>query len=195
MQTDEIIQKAWQAAPSWTSEAERAEMIELARQVPENGLIVEIGGLYGGMTCVLGLANPKARIVVIDEFSWSPREDLEKASSAYLLKNAASAGVTNVRVIVGDSREIGKTWNQPIELLWIDGGHSYEYVKSDLDKFGPHAKRIALHDYGNEFWPSIRQAVEAYLKAHPDWTLDHNTEMVAVLKRLPIYYEQHMGEL
>lgn len=170
-------------------------MIELARQVPENGLIVEIGGLYGGMTCVLGLANPKARIVVIDEFSWSPREDLEKASSAYLLKNAASAGVTNVRVIVGDSREIGKTWNQPIELLWIDGGHSYEYVKSDLDKFGPHAKRIALHDYGNEFWPSIRQAVEAYLKAHPDWTLDHNTEMVAVLKRLPIYYEQHMGEL
>jgi hypothetical protein len=191
MDNKEIIERAWQAAPSWTSEAERNELCNLAREVSVNGLIVEIGGLYGGMTCVLGLANPSARIVVVDEFSWSPREDM-KASPELLLHNVHAAGVNNVKVIKGDSREIGKTWTDAIELLWIDGGHSYEFVKSDLDKFGPHAQRIALHDYDNDFWPTIHRAVDDFMDANPQWELDHTVELVAVLERIQVR-EPQMG--
>jgi len=193
MTNEEIIQKANKACPSWTSEAERNELINLAREVSENGTIVEIGGLYGGTTVVLGLANPKARIIVVDEFSWSPLSNL-KASPALLLSNCNGAGVHNVRVIKGDSREVGKTWKEAIELLWIDGGHSYMFVKSDLDKFGPFAKRIALHDWDNPAWKTIRNAVEDYLKAHPEWKFDHNVEMVAVLERVQAH-EAQMSEM
>lgn len=193
MNENEILAIAAKAAPSWTTEVEQVEMIHLARQVNAGGLIVEIGGLYGGMTVILGLANPQARIVVVDDFSWHPIKGL-KASPALLLSNCKGAGVTNVRVITGDSRIVGADWNESIDLLWIDGGHSYEFVRSDLDKFGPWTKRIALHDWDNPIWGSIRQAVEDYLRVQPEWRFDHNTEMIAVLERMPPH-EPQMSEM
>lgn len=179
---NDIIKQAEQAAPSWTSEAEREELIRLAQGVKAGGLIVEVGGLYGGMTAVMGLSNPQARIVVVDNFSWSPIED-QPASKERLLENVAKCGVSNVSVKAGDSRVIGKRWKESIDLLWIDGGHSYEFVKADLDNFGKHAQVIALHDFDNPFWATIRQAVEDYLSEHPEWKLDHTVETVAVLAR------------
>ena len=141
----------------------------------------------------MGLAKPKARVVVVDEFSWSPIKDMP-ASRKRLLGNVGNAGVTNVRVVEGDSRKVGKTWNEAIELLWIDGGHSYEFVKSDLDKFGPHAKRIALHDWDNPYWPSIREAVEAFVKDQPEWRVGDTVDTVVVLERLEAH-EPQMSEM
>lgn len=181
MKTDEIIKKA-ESIPSWTSLAERDEVSRLAAQVKKGGLIVEIGGLYGGMTAVLGLSNPKAEITVIDEFSWNPITE-RVASAEGLLANVAEVGVANVSVIAEDSRVTGTNWKNPIDLLWIDGGHSYEYVKADLDNFGPHAQVIACHDYDNPFWPSIRQAVEDFIEWNPEWQVSHNVETVVVLVR------------
>ena len=192
MNIEQIVAQAESAAPSWTSAAERSEMCKLASEVQKDGLIVEIGGLYGGMTAVLGLSNPQAHITVIDEFSWDPYK--KGASAETLLENVKRVGVANVEVITGDSRIIGRNWTKAIDLLWIDGGHSYEFVKSDLDRFGPHAKRIALHDWDNPFWKSIRQAVEDFLKVQPGWKFDHSVEMVAVLERLPMA-EPQMSEM
>ncbi len=172
------------AVPSWTSEIERITLMQLACEVPDDGLIVEIGALYGGMTAVLGLSQPRARIIAIDNFSWSPMDSM-KASKKTLLDNVASCGVSNVVVMEGDSREIARIWDQPIDLLWIDGGHSYEFVRADLENFGPHAKVIALHDWDNAFWPSIRQAVEDFIRHHPEWHVERSAEMVVVL--LPLH--------
>lgn len=182
MNADEIMKLAWEAAPSWTSEAERGELIRLAGAVRDNGVIVEIGGLYGGMTAVLGLANPRARITVIDEFSWDPYN--RGASAKHLLENVRKVGVESVEVITGDSRKVWKQWKKQIDFLWIDGGHSYEFVKSDLDHFGPRAKLIALHDWENPAWASVKQAVLDWLGEHPEWKFDHHVEMVAVLTPL-----------
>lgn len=181
MNSDEIIQQAAKI-PSWTTDLERRELLRLAQEVCAGGLIVEIGGLYGGMTAVLGMANPAARIVVVDNFSWSPIED-KPANKEELMRNVTRCGVANVSVHEGDSREIGKTWSYAIDLLWIDGGHSYEFVRSDLDLFGPHAKTIALHDWDNPFWPSIRKAVEDFIEANPEWVVEKNVDMVVVLRR------------
>ncbi len=183
MNNAQIIELAERAAPSWTSRAERNELIELARMVPENGTIVEVGGLYGGTTAVIGLANPHCEIYVVDNFSWSPLEDRPPASASRLLENVRFVGVLNVTVMEGDSRKLGLGWKKPIDLLWIDGGHSYEFVKSDLDKFGPHAKRIALHDWDNPVWPTIRKAVEDFINANPEWRVARSVEMVVVLER------------
>lgn len=171
--------------PSWTSVEERETLARLAEQAPEGCHIVEIGALYGGMTAVMGIANPTARITVIDDFSWSPIPE-RPAGKAELLRNVTALGVTNVTVLDADSREIGRTWNQPIELLWIDGGHSYEFVHADLVNFAPWAQVVALHDYDNPFWPSIRQAVEDYLRDNPGWEIREVVEMVVVLQRTPL---------
>lgn len=181
MKMDQIIEQAG-AIPSWTSEAERREVLKLARRVKPGGLIVEIGGLYGGMTAVMGLARPQAKITVIDDFSWHPIAE-RPASEQELMRNVNLVGVTNVTVQAGDSREIGRAWNERIDLLWVDGGHSYEYVHSDLVNFGPHAQVIACHDWKNPFWPTIETAVLDFIAANPEWSVDHSVEMVVVLKR------------
>jgi len=167
--------------PSWTSIAEREVLARLAEQVPAGGTIVEIGALYGGMTIVMGQANPEAWITVIDNFSWTPIQE-RPASKAELLRNTTEFGVTKVDVLEGDSREIGRTWTTPIDLLWIDGGHSFEFVRADLENFAPWAQVVALHDYDNQFWPDIRRAVEEFMQTHDGWEIAEVVDMVVVLR-------------
>jgi hypothetical protein len=162
---------------------ERECVAKLAAEVPDGGRILEIGCLYGGMTAVMGLAQPKAHILCIDDFSWHPADDVP--TSPELLKaNMMKVGVTNVTVWTGDSRQIGKNWQTELDFVFIDGGHSFDYVYSDLRNFGPHARVVALHDYDNPAWPTVRQAVGLFLADHPDYVLSEVIGTVAVLRRV-----------
>ncbi|GAI70354.1 unnamed protein product [marine sediment metagenome] len=47
------------------------------------------------------------------------------------------------------SNEIAKTWNRPIDILFIDGNHRYEEVLFDYKTFAPFVKKnglIIFHD-------------------------------------------------
>jgi precorrin-6B methylase 2 len=161
---------------------ERECVARLAAEVKADGLIVEIGALYGGMTAVMALANKKAHVITIDNFSWHPADDVP-TSKELVLSNMAKVGVKNVEVLEGDSRVIGVTWTEPIDLIFIDGGHSFDWVYPDLCNFAPHAQVVALHDYDNPFWKTIRQAVEKFLSEHPEWEVSEVVGTVAVLRR------------
>jgi MMP 1-O-methyltransferase len=185
MYITEIVKLA-ESIPSITSPLERACLAELAQEVPQTGgLIVEVGSLYGGTTAVLALAAPGADIFTIDDFAWYPQDwEYGPTSVELLYENMKKLGViTNVRVHKGDSLALGKSWNTPINLLWIDGGHSYEIVRADLENFGPHADVIALHDWDNPIWATIRQAVEDFVSKHTEWKIERNVEMVVVLRK------------
>jgi precorrin-6B methylase 2 len=164
---------------------ERECVARLASKVSpdRNSIILEIGCLYGGMTAVLGLAaDPQVRIFSIDDFSWHPADDIP-TSAELLYMNMEKVGVNNVELLEGDSRKIGKNWTSPIELLWIDGGHSFEYVYQDICNFGPYAQVIALHDWENPAWPSIRQAVEKFMARNAEWRIDEVVGTVVVLRK------------
>jgi hypothetical protein len=178
----EAVEKARVVRPL-TEINERECVARLASEVPVDGIIFEIGCLYGGTTAVLGLANPKASLITIDDFSWHPEDDVP-TSAELLYANMEKVGVKNIELIQGDSREIGKYWSTPINLLWIDGGHSFEYVYQDISNFGPHAEVIALHDYDNPAWASIRQAVEKFIAEHLQWRVDEVVGTVVVLRKI-----------
>lgn len=179
---DDAVERAQVVRPL-TQINERELMARLAREVDAGGTILEIGALYGGMTAVLALANPLAYVVTVDDFSWHPADDVP-TSKALVEANMAKLEITNVHVIEDDSREYGKIWgDQKIDLLWIDGGHSYEYVYADLVNFGACAEVIALHDFGNPAWPSIQQAVRDFLAASPEFMVAEVAGQVAVLRK------------
>jgi hypothetical protein len=154
--------------PTWLSEAEKLRLAMFAQEVPAGGTIVEVGSLYGGSTALLALGQPEATVYAHDEFSWSPIAE-RPASAQEMSKNLKALGIENVRIVEGDSRITGKAWKGPIDLLWIDGGHSYEYVHADLENFGPWARRIVLHDWQNPGWASVTKAIMDFLAAHPEW--------------------------
>lgn len=168
--------------PSWMTDDEKLELFQLGQAVPAGGRIIEIGALYGGSTAILGLASRgEADLFVVDNFSWSPLADTP-ASQDQLRANLKTVGLTKITVAEMDSRTCIYNSDAPkIDLLWIDGGHSFEFIYHDLSTFGPYAQVIACHDYDNPAWPTIRQAVEQFISEHPEWRVDHVVGQVVVL--------------
>ncbi len=182
MEPLEVVEKAMPVRPL-TELNERECVARLALAVPEAGTIVEVGCLYGGMTAVLGIASPTSPIYVFDNFSWHPADDVP-TSAELLYSNMEKVGVKNVSVIEGDSRLHGASWELPINLCWIDGGHSFEYVLLDLMQFGSKAQVIAVHDYNNPYWESIKKAIDLFLEIFAEiYYLDEVAGTVAVLRR------------
>jgi hypothetical protein len=183
MKYQEAIAQA-ESIPSWIEPNEKEALFELAKKVPKkNGQIVEVGSLYGGSTAFLGLGAPKAKITIFDDFSWQPLADVRNCQET-LLDNLAKVELTNeIEIRAGDSRVTAKDWQGKIDLLWIDGGHSFEFVHSDLMNLGPSARVIACHDYDNPAWPTIRKAVEAFMGSHAEWHVDQVVGTLVTLRR------------
>lgn len=58
-------------------------------------------------------------------------------------------GVDGAEFIHAGSNEAVKNWNKPIDVLFIDGDHTYEGVKDDWENFSPFVKKggwVVFHD-------------------------------------------------
>ena len=58
-------------------------------------------------------------------------------------------GINNIEFIKGDFNDIAKTWNKKIDILHVDGLHTYDAVKNDYEtwsKFCHDDSIILFHD-------------------------------------------------
>lgn len=131
-------------AEGMTSVAEAKLLYRLASEVRQ-GCIVEVGAYRGrsSIALALGAANSSAHPVV---FSLDPHVEFHGAMGGHFgpwdrtayLRNLIRAGVTEtVRPISLSAEVVREGWNEPIGLLWLDGDHTYEGVKRDLEAFEP----------------------------------------------------------
>ena len=71
----------------------------------------------------------------------------------------------NWKFIQGNSAIIGVGWKEPIDLIFIDGDHSYLSVLSDLAAWYQHVKKdgyIAMHDCTSN--SEVEQAMNQFFK-------------------------------
>ncbi|WP_109506328.1 class I SAM-dependent methyltransferase [Nocardioides speluncae] len=137
------------AIPGWLTRDQAAELFRLAAAVPPGGTIVEIGTHLGRSAVVLGLAaRPGVKVVAVDPFlpDWRyGRAD----SQALLRENLAKAGVAGrVEVHAVTSEAARATWSGPVNLVYVDGGHSYWACRDDLGwaSWVPADGHVLVHD-------------------------------------------------
>lgn len=130
--------------------------------------IAEIGRFKGGSTLLMAVAMSKGSTLWSYDLHVPARPDLVGAElDAELTAALQRLGLDDgVHLVVGDSLTVDIPPG-PIDVLFIDGDHSYEGAKADYERWGPHVREgghLLFHDaidtgsYGNVY-PGVQRAV------------------------------------
>jgi len=187
---------------------EAVALFGVAAQVAQPAPVaVEIGSWLGKSTVVIGAAlaeKPGAKLVCVDPFDGSGdvRSESRYKSDAEALgrplrtafdQNVAAAGLSGlVQVLQGKSAEVGGSWNDPIDFLFIDGDHSYPSVVIDFDTWAHRLRPggyLLFHDTWfekpsaemTEYHTGPAQVVRERVIDKPEWEVlqQHHSLFVA----------------
>lgn len=146
---------------------------EVQRRSGIAGDLLEIGVYKGQSAILLGLlAGDGEQVIVCDLFEtdpgdWSP--DIEQDLSWYDSLNLDSFLTNWLRflpeepnIVVGPSQALHEQeWTRPLRLIHIDGGHTYQAVRSDLDlalKLSHKGQIVVLDDIRHGHTPGVPAA-------------------------------------
>jgi MMP 1-O-methyltransferase len=131
--------------PGWLTDEEGEALYALAKECSGRGAIVEIGSWKGKSTICLGLGSRAGRGVPI--FAIDPHADYRFGD---FKANVERAGIHDlVTPIASLSQSAADDFDEPIELLFVDGSHEYDLVLEDFEKWVPKVVDggwVAFHD-------------------------------------------------
>lgn len=164
-------------------------LFDLSLRCKGAGTIVEIGTSAGKSTIALAYAQQTR--------GGAPLNTIDIVEHDKIEANLSQAGVSAfVNRIIRSSSEVAASWSAPVELLWIDGDHSYKGVLQDIacwaDKVLP-GGFMAFHDYpspGGKALGSVGRAVYKKILSRPDrWQVIADRQAGSILvfeRRQPI---------
>lgn len=166
-------------------------MFFYAQFIPDNSTVVEIGTLEGStaIAIVMGARAVKKNIhvITIDPILLSEEEKInrkmelstfEEYKAYYLNSNLftflrhikESCNEGYITPVPGLSQEVLERWDgRPIEMLYVDGEHTYDAVKIDCE-WMQYVKEggIAVFD---DWLECVEKAVLEYIEVHPEWVM------------------------
>lgn len=184
---DPRLRDAARRAIGFMPDDEGLALYEAALDAAALGPILEIGSYCGKSTIYLaaGVREAEADSVVfsIDHHRGSeehqPGEEhhdprfLDPAGRVDTLaafrRTIEQAGVAGVVVgIVGTSQLVSRHWSTPLAMVFIDGGHSSDAARTDLESWSPRIVRgglLAIHDVFPDPADGGRPPFEIYQQA------------------------------
>lgn len=129
---------------------------EWVKNIPQDGTYLEIGTKYGGSAYLARCLRPDIKIHSIDP-------------NALLYMFKGHENEVGIDFIKGYSVEVAKEWEEPIDLLFIDGDHGEVVPTAPWDdfvaweKFVPKGGIIIMHDYHFDY-PDVVKACDKILK-------------------------------
>ena len=185
----EQIKRLASEIDGWLSDAEGELLYTLAKNVPKEQAIVEIGSWKGRSTVWLAKgaeAGHKNKVFAIDPHRGSKSHVSEGEGDTYpkFLVNLSKARVKNrVVPLVMTSSQAAQYWQGSVGLIWIDGSHEYEDVKHDFLVWKQHLSFgtvVALHDCDK---PGPAQVAQEYLVNAEEFVVTHHVDtMLAACK-------------
>lgn len=151
----------------------RGEVTALKRLVmllPDNPVMVIIGVGAGTSSIAVLEERKDLHLISIDIRQDSPFGGLQNELNAIELRGIDVS--QRHEQILGDSKAVAKDFDRDIDMIFIDGDHSYEGCAGDINGWLPFVKLtgiVAVDDYGankhgDEKWPAVREAVDELLR-------------------------------
>ncbi|XPV76406.1 MAG: class I SAM-dependent methyltransferase [Desulfovibrio sp.] len=154
----------------WQTPLEGFALLSFAAKGPGKGAIVEIGSFKGRATCYLGLGTKstgREKVYAVDSFQEAGMSDSATYFDEFMTNVKKNGLSMQVRPVPKKSIEAAKEWDKPIRLLFIDGEHTYEGVKSDFTLWEKHVVEggiIAFHDANSKDHPEVGKFVAELLE-------------------------------
>ncbi len=163
-----------------------------ASQWPMVGPVLELGSFEGRSTIVFAYAGRQVYAVdawsldVADLSSYdggvtSANSSLERFTTNLRLAHVAD----RVSVQRGFTHDVGRGWQIPGALLFVDAGHTYADVKGDLDIWTPHllpGGLLLMHDVLGDVHLDVTRAASELLKQ--GWQVAASAGSIVAFTRL-----------
>ena len=156
----------------WVSDPDKQWLVDF---LPEYSLslktdpkILEVG-TFGGSTARGLVALTGGRITCIDDWrdfhpAGAPDESSKTAKTGpeffweTLRGYGADLSGQVDAILTGNSQEIGPGWIEPLDVLFVDGDHSYDGASADIGLFSPHVLPGGLLLVDDYDMPEVRRA-------------------------------------
>jgi predicted O-methyltransferase YrrM len=124
--------------------------------------VVEIGSARGKSACYIGTAlkhNGAGSLYAIDPHTPTEWNDNKSTDSYEMMRaNLKKLGLQKIVTVLRlYSREAIRRVPKPIDMLFIDGDHSYDGVKSDWETFIPFMSRYGVVVFHDTIWDLQRE--------------------------------------
>jgi len=153
---------------------------KLAASLPPKATFVNIGAGAGTSSLSMVEARPDLRAFTVDISEGGPFGGLENERNAF-----ANTGLPLPVQMLGDSKQVGRDWaGGLIDMIFIDGDHSYEGCSGDIEAWHNHVKPggiIAIHDYEKDVWPAVKKATDEAAQAY-GWQLIEKADTLIAFK-------------
>ena len=118
---------------------------------------VEIGSARGRSACFIAMAlreNGGGRLHAIDPHQPTAWNDTGAVDTLAVMQRDLERLrlAPYVEILRATSGEAAAGWTRPIDLLFIDGDHSYDGVRRDWDLFVPHMAEFGVVVFHDTIW-------------------------------------------
>ena len=133
---------------------ERLLLYKLGRLQDPGCVLLEVGSYLGASSCFLAAAardlGGGARVHCVDTWenqgmTEGPRDTWEE------FRHNTERYARQIVTHRGPSVDIARTFKKPVDLLFLDGDHSYEGCRADVEAWLPHLASgglLLMHDFG-----------------------------------------------
>ncbi len=159
------------------------------------GAHLEIGVLFGGslILAMHAVAGTEDTVIGIDPLEGYYGRSLYDPESGVpvipriVRGNIRKCGPKGVKwsLFQNYSQNVAESIKVPLKVLFIDGDHSYEGVKSDWDLYSPKVVRggcVLIDNYGDPNWPDVGRFVDTELPP-AGWSIICKLGRSVVLRR------------
>ncbi len=145
----------------WLCEGNQQRLAELIARHQVH-TVLEIGSCYGASACWFARQPGIERVTCIDLWYAIPQHGIPANIFDIFLANIEAAGVRGkIRPVVGDSHSPILRRFHPADLIYLDGDHTYEGVRQDIEMYGPIARKVLCGDDYDVNLPSVAGVIRA----------------------------------